>query len=304
MANYVVSDDLLEDLIFRFTRDITAMVRKGKFDPIIGREEEINHLELILLQRLRKNAMLIGPAGVGKSALFVGLAHKIVSDNVPRLLKDARVLELDLTSMAAGAKERSEFEGRLIPFIRGIAERNDAHEMPPIIICIDEFHTIMPTCKASSAAGIVDIMKSYLTMGNLYVVGTTTRNEYQDYVTPDQAVVRRFQLIELEQPNQQETLVILQGIRDNFIKHYNIAIPDDVCRKIVWLTAHFMRHRTFPDKAILTLDAACARAIQAGIKDGDTLPSRMVVEAVAAEINLNPDAVEEKAAEILPLGSN
>jgi ATP-dependent Clp protease ATP-binding subunit ClpA len=288
---FVISDEELEGLLNRYTRDITAQVRAGKFDPITGRDEEIDQMTLILLQRLRKNVMLLGGAGVGKTALFIGLAQWVQQNRVPAMLKDARIIELEMSMIGAGSQSRAELEGRLIPIVKGVAERNATQLTPPIIFCIDEIHQLMLAFKASSFGGIADLMKPYLTVGDLYVIGATTREEYEDYVTVEPAIDRRFQKISLSTPDVKMTLGILMNLKGNFEKHYKIDISRDACVRIVKLTDKFIRNRNNPDKSILALDHACARYIKAG--GTQSLDAVSIEAAVASEAGIDAGALSE-----------
>ena len=169
--SFVVSDEELNQLLGRYTRDITAQDRDGKFDPISGRDNEIDQMTLVLLQRLRKNVLLLGGAGVGKTALFIGLAQWINAGRVPNMLKGSRLIELEMSMLSAGSQSRSDLEGRLMPIVKGVAERNALRNGPPTIFCIDEIHQLMLAFQASSFAGVADLMKPYLTAGDLYVIG-------------------------------------------------------------------------------------------------------------------------------------
>jgi len=290
-APFVVSDDELNGLLQRYTRDFTAQAAAGKFDPITGRDTEIDQMTLILLQRLRKNILLIGGAGVGKTALFIGLAQWIVDDKVPSLLKGARLIELEMSMIGAGSQSRSDLEGRLIPIIKGVAERNTLRNAPPIMFCIDEIHQLMLGFKASSYAGVADLMKPYLTAGDLYVVGATTREEYDEYVKVEPAIDRRFQKIALATPDVEMTKGILMNMKSNFEKHYKITISKEACARIVKLTDRYIRNRNNPDKSILALDFACACAIKKGVTD--TLDSASIDAAVAAEAGIDPKALQQ-----------
>jgi ATP-dependent Clp protease ATP-binding subunit ClpA len=287
-ARFKIPDDTLEELIFRFARDISAQVAQDRFDPIIGRDKELYDLIMILLQRERKNVLLLAGAGVGKTALFIGLAQMVQQNKVPKKLKGARILEIEMSSLSAGAASRSDFEGRFVPLIRAVAERNASKTLPPIILCIDEIHMIMPACIASGAAGVADLMKPYLTTGDLMVIGATTRDEYDDFVKTDPALDRRFQKIFLEPPNEEECKVILRGLKYRFAQHYDIKISDEICDQIVYLTTKYLRRRNHPDKAILTLDQACARSIMSG---KDSLDMEDVRNALAHEAGILPTAL-------------
>jgi len=288
-VKFTISDEELDPLITRYTRDFTAEDRAGRFDPISGRDRELEHLTLILIQRMRKNAILLGPAGVGKTALFVGMAQRINQGKVPELLKNARLIELNMSMLGAGSTSRADLEGRLIPILKGVAERNATRARPPVIFCIDEIHQLMISFKASSYSGIADLLKPYLTTGDLYVIGATTREEYEDYIRGEPAIDRRFQQIFLEIPDLATTLHILKNLRPNFEKHYGLTISDHACERIVRLTDRYLRTRNNPDKSILTLDLACAYAITNGVRDALDEPS--IITAVAAEAGVNPKAV-------------
>jgi len=290
MGRLLVSDEELEGLLQKYARDITAIDRTGKFDPISGRDAELDQMTLILLQRLRKNIMLLGGAGVGKTALFIGLAQWINADKVPAMLKGARLIELEMSMLSAGSQSRSDLEGRLMPIVKGVAERNATRKSPPIIFCIDEIHQLMLSFKSSGFAGIADLLKPYLTAGDLYVVGATTREEYDDYVKAEPAIDRRFQKILLRTPDVPMTYNILLNLKGNFEKHYGFTISKDACASIVKLTDRFIRNRNNPDKSILALDLACARAIKSGVTG--TLDDESIHIAVAAEAGIDPKAIK------------
>jgi ATP-dependent Clp protease ATP-binding subunit ClpA len=287
---FIISDLELEGLLHRYTRDITAMDRVGKFDPITGRDNEIDQMTLILLQRLRKNVMLLGAAGVGKTALFIGLAQWINQNKVPKMIAGARVIELEMSMIGAGSQTRAELEGRLIPIVKGVAERNATEHQPPIIFCIDEIHQLMLPFKASSYSGIADLMKPYLTAGDLYVIGATTREEYEDYVKIEPAIDRRFQKISLSMPDLEMTFGILLNLKGNFEDHYKITISKESCDRIVKLTDRYIRNRNNPDKSILVLDLACARAVKNGIEDA--LDNKSIDKAIGAEAGIDSRAIK------------
>jgi ATP-dependent Clp protease ATP-binding subunit ClpA len=289
-TSFQVSDAELEGLLQKYTRDITAVDRSGKFDPISGRDEETDQMTLILLQRLRKNILLLGGAGVGKTALFIGLAQWINAGKVPDMLKGSRLIELEMSMISAGSQSRSDLEGRLMPIVKGVAERNALKKGPPIIFCIDEIHQLMLTFKGSGFAGIADLMKPYLTAGDLFVVGATTREEYEDYVKTEPAIDRRFQKILLRTPDVPMTYNILLNMKGNFEKHYKIEIPKEAVASIVKLTDRFIRNRNNPDKSILAMDLACATAVKRGVKD--KLDEDSIATAVASEAGVDPKALK------------
>ncbi len=285
---FTVPDEQFEDLIKKYTRDLTELARLGKFDPVIGREDEIDQLVTILLQRGRSNVAICGPAGSGKSALFMGFAACVAEGKVPKMLQGARVIELEFPTMAAGTTTRGEFEGRVIPFIKGCAERNASKKFPPIIFCVDEMHTMMPTCKATAASGVSDILKPYLTSGDLQVIGATTRDEFRVYVAADPAMERRFQMIHLEEPSIAATKNILKGLKSKYEKHFGITITDKICEDIVEVATRFLRKQNNPDKSIITLDQSCARAVKKGLEELDWLS---VAETVGNQVSVVPSAI-------------
>ena len=233
VKKFRVSDNELEEMIFQYGRDLTALARQGRFDPITGRDREIRDTQIILLQKGRKNAALLAPAGVGKTALVVGLAQQVVAGTVPEYLKNARVIEIDLAAMAAGTESRAEFQGRFVPFCKGLAERYHDPSYPKYILFIDEMHQIMPTCEGSSYAGLSEVMKPYLTVGDLHVLGATTLDEFRIYVKADPAMDRRFQQVLLKVPNDKETISILQALRPGYERHHKIKISDHNLERIV-----------------------------------------------------------------------
>jgi ATP-dependent Clp protease ATP-binding subunit ClpA len=261
-TNYRVSDAELEDLIRKYCRDFTALDRLGRYDPITGRDAEVEQAILILLQKGRKNVMLLAPAGVGKTAMVVALSQAINRGDVPDKLKNARVLELDLASMSGGTSGPAEFQGRFLPLCRGIAERYHDPALPRIIMFIDEIHTIMPTVEGSAYRGLSEVMKPYLTVGDLYVIGATTKDEFRLFVAVDPAMDRRFQKVFLDVPNIPQTINILKNLRAGYEKHHGITVPDAVIEKIVALTEEMMRKRNQPDKSIIIMDAAMAHTVK------------------------------------------
>ena len=287
---FVVSDEELEELIHKYCRDYTALCKMGRYDPISGRERETLEVTLILLQKGRKNAVLLAPAGVGKTALVVGLAQQINAGTVPDYLKNARVIELDLPSMAAGTSGPAEFQARFIPLCRGLAERYHFPEYPKVIMFIDEIHTIMPSAVGSAYAGLSEVMKPYLTIGDLHVIGATTLDEFRIYVKPDPALDRRFQQVPIKIPNEPETVKILQVLRPGFEKHHKITIPDECIERIVKLTAEHLPRRNQSDKSIIVMDGACAyHVLYKGT--GGTLDMEAVNRIVSIESKIHPDAL-------------
>lgn len=291
--DYLVSDEQLEDLIRNYCTDFTALARSGRYPPITGRDAEIDDCILILLQRGRKNCCFLAPAGVGKTAAVVGLAQRVVAGTVPDYLKNARVLEVDLARMASGTSSRAEFQARLMPFCKGVAERYHDPNKPRYILFLDEIHQIMPSCVGSSYAGMSDTMKPYLTAGDLLVLGATTLDEYRHYVELDPALDRRFQKVFLKIPNSDETYHILKGLRPAHEKHHRIKVPERLLMLIVRLTDEHMRKRNQPDKSIITLDAAMAYHVRQHGVDTE-LDVESVYYMVGRETKLNKNALHDE----------
>ena len=291
--NFVVPQEQLDELLRNYCRNYTELARQGRFDPIIGRDVEIDNVMLILLQRSRKNAALLAPAGVGKTALVVGLAQAIVAGRVPEYLKNAQVIELDMPAMAAGTDSPGEFQERFIPICKGIAERYHHPEFPRYILFIDEIHTIMPTVKGSGYAGLSEVLKPYLTVGDLHVIGATTLDEFRMYVAIDPALDRRFQKVLLNVPNSKETIQILKGVRPSYERHHKLKISDEAIDEVVRLTDEHMRKRTQPDKSIITMDAACAwqNMFRGDVRE---LTMEAIHMMVAKETGLHPGALSDK----------
>lgn len=292
-VKYKISDAELEELMEKYCRNYTKMAEMGRFDKIVGRDTEIDQVMLILLQRNRKNACMLAPAGVGKTALVAGLAQAVVADRVPSYLKGAQIIELDMPAMAAGTNSPGEFQARFNPICRGIAERYHDPDLPRYVIFIDEIHTIMPTAKGSAYSGLSEVMKPYMTVGDLHILGATTLDEFRMYVAVDPAMDRRFQKVNLSMPTADETRQILRGIRPSYEKHHKLTIPDELIDEVVKLTEEYMRKRSQPDKSIITMDAACAWHNMFRGKDR-TLCIEAIYMMVAKETGMNPNAFSDK----------
>lgn len=237
----------------QFGRDLTAFVREGKVDPVIGRDKEIERVIQILSRRTKNNPCLIGEPGVGKTAICEGLAQKIVEGNVPETLKDKRVVTLDLSSMVAGAKYRGEFEDRLKKAIDEI--RNAGN----VILFIDELHTIVGAGAAEGAIDAANILKPLLARGEIQIIGATTLDEYRKHIEKDAALERRFQPITVGEPTVDETIEILKGIRDKYEAHHQVKITDKALEAAVKLSVRYITDRFLPDKAIDLIDEAASK---------------------------------------------
>lgn len=237
-----------------YSKDLTAMARQGKLDPVVGRKYEIERVIQILTRRTKNNPVLIGKSGVGKTAIVEELAMEIASGHVPQLLQGKRVLALDLSGLVAGTKYRGEFEKRLKALTDEIiaAKRN-------VILFIDELHTLAEAGEATGAINAADILKPALAKGELQVVGATTMDDYKNYVEKDLTLERRFQPVMVEEPNKEQTLKILKGVRPRYEQHHGVKISDEALTKAVELADLNVHDRVFPDKAIDLVDEACAK---------------------------------------------
>ena len=236
-----------------FGRDLTVLAGEGKFDPVIGREKEIERVIQILSRRTKNNPCLIGEPGVGKTAIAEGLAQKIYDGNVPEILKSKRVVSLDLSSMVAGAKYRGEFEDRLKNAVKEITESGN------IILFIDEIHTIIGAGAAEGAIDASNILKPSLARGELQLIGATTINEYRKHIEKDAALERRFQPVLVGEPSIDETIMVLMGIRDKYEAHHKVEITDDALIAAATLSSRYITDRFLPDKAIDLVDEAASK---------------------------------------------
>ena len=237
----------------QFGRDLTDMAREEKLDPIIGREKEIERVIQILSRRTKNNPCLIGEPGVGKTAIAEGLAQKIIQSSVPELLRDKRVVTLDLSSMVAGAKYRGEFEERLKKVLEEIRKSGN------VIIFIDELHTIIGAGAAEGAIDASNILKPLLARGEIQVVGATTLDEYRKHVEKDAALERRFQPITVGEPSVEDTIAILKGLRDKYEAHHRVNITDKALEAAAKLSDRYITDRFLPDKAIDLVDESASR---------------------------------------------
>jgi ATP-dependent Clp protease ATP-binding subunit ClpC len=237
----------------QFGRDLTEMAKEGKFDPVIGRDKEIERVVQILSRRTKNNPCLIGEPGVGKTAIAEGLAQRIVDGRIPESLRDKRVVTLDLSSMVAGAKYRGEFEDRLKKAME------EVRKVGNVIIFIDEMHTIIGAGAAEGAIDASNILKPALSRGEIQIIGATTLNEYRKYVEKDAALERRFQPINVDEPTKEETVEILKGIRDKYEAHHGVKIADEALEAAVKYSDRYITERYLPDKAIDLIDEAASK---------------------------------------------
>ncbi|QSZ28441.1 ATP-dependent Clp protease ATP-binding subunit [Aceticella autotrophica] len=237
----------------QFGRDLTELAREGKLDPVIGREKEIERVIQILSRRTKNNPCLIGEPGVGKTAVAEGLAEAIVEGRIPEILKDKRIVTLDMASMVAGTKYRGEFEDRLKNILNEVIKAGN------VILFIDEMHTIIGAGAAEGAIDASNILKPALARGEIQVIGATTIDEYRKHVEKDPALERRFQPIYVEEPTVEETILILKGLRDRYEAHHRVTITDEAIEAAAKLSHRYITDRFLPDKAIDLIDEAASR---------------------------------------------
>ena len=242
-----------DDVLSQFGRDLTQLARDGKIDPVIGRQKEIERVIQILSRRTKNNPCLIGEPGVGKTAIAEGLALKIVSGEVPEMLKNKRIISLDLTGMVAGTKYRGDFEERIKKVIDEVKAADD------IILFIDEVHTLIGAGSAEGAVDAANILKPSLARGELQVIGATTIEEYRKHIEKDAALERRFQPITVGEPTEEEAVEILKGLRDKYEAHHKVKITDEAINAAVKLSTRYIGDRYLPDKAIDLIDEAASR---------------------------------------------
>ena len=237
----------------QFGRDLTAIARQGKIDPVIGRQKEIERVIQILCRRTKNNPCLIGEPGVGKTAIAEGLALKIASGEVPEILKDKRIVALDLTGMVAGTKYRGDFEERIKSAIDEVSKAGN------IILFIDEVHTLIGAGAAEGAVDAANILKPALARGEMQVIGATTIEEYRKNIEKDSALERRFQSVLVGEPSREEAVEILKGIRDKYEAHHKVKITDEAIEAAVKMSSRYIGDRFLPDKAIDLIDEAASK---------------------------------------------
>jgi len=277
-----------------FGRDLTELAKEGALDPVIGRMTEIERVTQVLCRRTKNNPVLLGEAGVGKTAIVEGLAQRIIAGDVPEILHDKRLVVLDLAMMVAGTKYRGQFEERIK------AVMNEVRRAKNVILCIDELHTLVGAGGAEGAIDASNVLKPALARGEIQCIGATTFDEYRKYIEKDAALARRFQSIPVDPPSNEQTVEILKGLRDKYEAHHRVRITDEAVRAAVDLSGRYITGRVQPDKSIDVIDEAGARV---RIKSMTKPPNLAEIEADIERLSIEKDeavkgADYERAAEL------
>ncbi|MDH4042688.1 MAG: AAA family ATPase, partial [Gammaproteobacteria bacterium] len=282
----------------KYTIDLTERAEQGKLDPVIGRDDEIRRTIQVLQRRTKNNPVLIGEPGVGKTAIIEGLAQRVINGEVPEGLKDKRILSLDLGALLAGAKFRGDFEERLKAVLNELSKQEGR-----IILFIDELHTMVGAGKAEGSMDAGNMLKPALARGELHCVGATTLNEYRQYVEKDAALERRFQKVLVDEPNEEDTIAILRGLKERYEVHHGVDITDSAIIAAAKLSQRYITDRQLPDKAIDLVDEAASRIrmeIDSKPEVMDKLERRLIQLKIEREaVKKDTDAAALKQVELL-----
>lgn len=293
-GSQAVTDQNPEDkyqALEKYGRDLVALAKQGKIDPVIGRDTEIRRVIQVLSRRRKNNPVLVGDAGVGKTAIVEGIAHRIVLGDVPQNLKDKRVIALDMGALIAGAKYRGEFEDRLKAVLKEVTEAQGQ-----IILFIDELHTVVGAGAAEGAADAANLLKPALARGDLHCVGATTIDEYRKHIEKDPALERRFQPIQVSEPSVEDTISILRGLKERYESHHGVRITDNSLIAAATLSDRYINDRFLPDKAIDLVDEAASRlrmemdSMPVEIDEASRQLTRLQIEAAALTKETTPDS--------------
>lgn len=274
-----------------FGRDLTELAREGKLDPVVGRQAEIERVMQILCRRTKNNPCLIGEPGVGKTAIAEGLALRIVSGDIPDLLRDKRIVALDLAGLVAGTKYRGEFEERMKKVMEEVRKAEGQ-----VVLFIDELHTLVGAGAAEGAIDASNIMKPALARGELQCIGATTQDEFRKYIERDAALERRFQAVKVKEPSEEEAIDIMKGLRERYEAHHNVEITDDAINAAVQLSQRYISDRSLPDKAIDLIDEAASRVrLQQSLPPAEVRQDRLKLNKLNGEIEHLSKRVTDQA---------
>ncbi len=289
-----------------FGRDLTELAREGKLDPVVGRQSEIERVMQILCRRTKNNPCLIGDPGVGKTAIAEGMALRIVSGDIPDLLKDKRLIALDLAGLVAGTKYRGEFEERMKKVMEEVRKADGQ-----VILFIDELHTLVGAGAAEGAIDASNIMKPALARGELQCIGATTQDEFRKYIEKDAALERRFQAVKVKEPSEDEAIEIMKGLRERYEAHHHVEITDEAILSAVQLSNRYISDRSLPDKAIDLIDEAASRVrLQQSLPPADVRADRVKLNKMLTDVehlrkrNQEPDRLEQMEKELEELGQS
>jgi type VI secretion system protein VasG len=271
-----------QEALKKFTVDLTEQARSGKMDPIVGRDDEIRQMVDILMRRRQNNPIMIGEAGVGKTAVVEGFAQRIARGDVPPSLKDVQLLTLDVGLLQAGASMKGEFEQRL----RSVIDEVQASQKP-IILFIDETHTLVGAGGAAGTGDAANLLKPALARGTLRTIGATTFAEYKKHIEKDPALTRRFQSIQVDEPSEERAILMMRGVASTMEKHHKVQILDEALEAAVKLSHRYIPARQLPDKSVSLIDTACARvAVSLHATPAEVDDSRKRIDALKVEMEI------------------